>query len=151
MKIIEGDITKVPLGPHDYIGHQCNCKTTRGKGLSKTIFDAYKAADIYADGTERRPGRAIVRGHVVNLMGQLYPGPPMAQSRYSNDSSAKRQAWFKEALADLSALGLDIATLYLPYKIGCGLARGSWPVYLAMLEEWSSAQPFDVVLVKYKP
>ena len=147
MKIIEGDISKILLGPRDYIGHQCNCKTTRGLGLSKTLFGLYKDADIYSDRTKRIPGQAIVRKPLVNLIGQLYPGPP----RYSNDTKLKRHVWFREALDNFSSLGLEIDTLYLPYKIGCGLARGSWSTYETIIEEWAKKQSFDVILVKYKP
>lgn len=147
MKIIEGDISKIPLGPRDYIGHQCNCKTTYALGLAKTLFDLHKHADIYGDGTERQPGQAIVRKPVINLVGQIYPGPP----RHANDTKVKREEWLKKALASLSSLDLDIDTLYLPYKIGCGLARGSWSVYSTILEEWAETQAFEVVLVKFSP
>lgn len=145
MKLVEGDLTKIPLGPNDYLCHQCNCKTTDGLGLSKAIFDRYKEANIYSDGSERRPGEVIVRKPVINLLGQFYPGPP----RYSNDSRTKREGWFREALDKISSLDLEIEKLYLPYKIGCGLAKGSWTTYSAILEAWAASQSFDVIIVRY--
>ena len=142
--IIRGDLTKIPLGTHDYLVHQCNCKTTHGLGLSATLFEAHPHADIYGDGSRRIPGEIIVRKPVINLLGQFYPGPP----RYSNDSTTKRKAWFKQGLDKISSSGIEIKNLYFPYKIGCGLAKGCWRIYSGMLEDWAKVQPFNVVIVR---
>jgi len=141
--LISGDLLKLGLGPNDYIVHQCNCKTTRGLGLSKDIFDKYPHANIYGDGSKRVPGEITVRHPVINLLGQFYPGKP----KWSNDTKEMREAWFRDALTKISKID-GIEKVYFPYGIGCGLAGGSWKIYLRMIEEWTKDQKFETFIVR---
>jgi hypothetical protein len=93
-----------------YLCHQCNCVTTRGKHLSAEVFRRYPYADIYSsrvDGHRDPPGTIILRGnpavghrYIVNLMGQYYPG----SSRYANDTYQHREAWFQQCLLKITTL-----------------------------------------------
>ncbi len=96
----------------------------------------------YPDGTFRPPGTSIQRGPIVNLLGQFYPGP----SKWPNDSTQNRLEWFAKAL--YSFRPQDAQKVYLPYKIGCGLAGGDWSAYSALIDKWASKQNFQVFIVK---
>lgn len=96
-QLVQGDLLKSPA---KYIAHQINCKTDKAKGLSDAIFGKYPYANVYGDGTERVPGKIIVRGdghqqrYVINMAAQVYPGKP----NHHNDTSAFRLEWFRNCL-----------------------------------------------------
>ena len=69
------------------------------------------------------------------------------------DSLEDRFRYFQDCLLQISTLlqtkptDTKQQTIAFPYRIGCGLAGGSWPRYEAELKAWSDANPaFDVKL-----
>lgn len=123
----------------DFIAHQCNCVTTRGKELAAAVFKRFPESDIYTERTEpATPGWNVVRGRVVNMLAQYYPG----RARFDKDSSEKRFRWFQECLEGL-ATALPLKTekrplrLAFPWRIGCGLAGGDWVRYLEALRAFA--------------
>lgn len=114
-----------------YIVHQCNCVTNRPLGLSAQIFRKFPEANIYSDGTQRKPGQIIVRGRVVALLAQKTPGKPKA--------TEPREEWFLCCLNELKTFmeQNDITEIAFPYGIGCGLAGGNWDKYYQMIEEFA--------------
>lgn len=67
------------------------------------------------------------------------------------DSLDDRFRYFQDCLLQITALlhtkPTEQQTIAFPYRIGCGLAGGSWPRYEAELKAWSDANPaFDVKL-----
>ena len=61
------------------------------------------------------------------------------------DSAKDRQGYFQSCLEQI--LLLKPKSVGFPYKIGCGLAGGSWGVYEKMIRDWSSKNPkIDVVV-----
>jgi len=148
IKRVAGDIV---AATEQFIVHQCNCVSKAGKGLSQTVFTRFPYADVYAARARTRSddkskvGTVIVSGdgsgskrYVVNLLGQIYPGGP----KYANDSAEKRVKWFEQALTQLAGIvqekgGDKAATVAFPYKIGCGLAGGSWPQYEQLIERFA--------------
>ena len=127
----------------DYILHQCNCITTKGKGLSKQIFDKYPESNIYLAHETKRdiPGTISIKGKIINLFGQKYPGKP----KYKNDLAEDRLRFFKEALNYLPS-NISIA---IPYGIGCGLASGNWNDYEILIDEFGKSRS-DINIVLYK-
>jgi len=71
--IIEGDLLEAD---EQYIIHQCNCKTTGdAAGLAAAIFKKYPKANVYKNRPkESVPGTIVIRGNVIALYGQYYPG-----------------------------------------------------------------------------
>jgi len=128
------------------IAHQCNCITTKGKGLSAQLFEQFPWSNVYAARIQAgrckrdQPGTIAARiGRpgskcVVALFAQRYPG----LSKYGNDSKAMREDWFREALLQLSAYCREhgYASVAMPHNIGCGLAGGDWSRYEEILQEW---------------
>lgn len=100
---------------------------------------------------------------VINLFGQFYPGKPSAY-----ESEEKRRRWFKDGLTAVSkllstpqqttttspsssssssgslntsssgSLNSPPTTVAFPDGIGCTMAKGSWPKYLAMIETFAA-------------
>lgn len=145
--VVEGDLLRSDA---TFVVHQCNCVTTRSKGLSQQMFQAYPYADIYASrAPERRdvPGTIVVCGngreqrYVVNVLGQMYPGP----SRWASDSASQRLRWFREALHRLAQhpwlTSQPGASVDFPDQIGCGLAGGAWADYYAAIQAFAQSVP----------
>ena len=61
------------------------------------------------------------------------------------DSSDARFKWFRECLDELAlklaAMDPPLKSVGFPFRIGCGLAGGSWPRYEHELRRWSDAHP----------
>ena len=125
----------------DFIAHQCNCVVKRGKGLAAAIFKRFPETDVYSERLENStPGWNIIRGRVINMMGQFYPGAP----RFENDSAYLRLRWFVECLEGLTT-ELPLKTekrpirLAFPWRVGCGLGGGSWSKYLGALKRFAQS------------
>jgi len=65
------------------------------------------------------------------MFAQKNPGKPR-----NGDTAEQREAWFKNCLQKFSKLK-GLKSVAFPYKIGCGLARGKWESYKAMIDEWA--------------
>jgi hypothetical protein len=145
---IEGDLLKLELRPdHDLIVHQANCKSTRAAGLALNIFKTYPDTNIYKDKkVTREVGKALITEPVVHLFGENDPSNPPSEL-------PERPGWFQQALDDL-ALKLESKkdiTLYFPYGIGCGLAKGNWKTYRDIIETWSKENTNIKVFIVRKP
>ena len=166
MIIIYDDILNAK---EQYIAHQCNCLTVKSHGLSKTIADAYPWADHYS--TRRSlngrnyaiekdrdiPGTFKIlhspdkKKSVICMFAQWTPGIPQKYKTYplyQLDTYESRVSWFAECLIRLKESNLETKAIAFPWKIGCGLARGSWPVYKKMLELFEKESGIEVILYK---
>jgi O-acetyl-ADP-ribose deacetylase (regulator of RNase III) len=129
MKIITGNL--LDFTGEYLIAHQCNCITTKGKGLSEKVFYKFPEADVYKDRiTRSTPGTIKIIGNVANLFGQKYPGSPK-----SYETSQMRYNWLEECLEKL--LEQTTKDVAFPYGIGCGLAGGNWENIKPLLEDFS--------------
>lgn len=160
MEVQRADLLEVNA---DCIVQQCNCVTLNAQGLAASIASKYAYADLYGrrtgrnafcatPATQEAPGTCIlaepppgVTGPVVAcLMGQVAPGTPSSSARRygvpsGTDNIQCRLNYFQSALNELAdACQREHWKLVaFPFRIGCGLAGGSWPDYLAMLQEFS--------------
>ena len=125
------------------IAQQCNCVTTSGKGLSQSIAEAFPHADFYSKRTRpSTPGTIEVRGGkglrwVCAMYAQYHPGPPTERN---HDDHNQRCAWFKKCLEKISRIK-NLRHIAFPENIGCGLARGDWKKYYAMLYNFAEQNP----------
>lgn len=167
----KGDLLDFPYNI-DLIVQQSNCLTTKSHGLSHIISKKLNI-DPYATRIPIRKGvnlatpetRGIIgtnnienfvfddnenkNYYVASLMAQIAPGKPNIYYRditNGQDTSVKREQYFKECLNDLVQFILlhpDIKTIGFPYKIGCGLAGGKWEHYKNMINEFAQSLPPD--------
>ena len=126
-----------------YIVHQCNCKTTNGKGLSEQIFKKYPYANVYQQ--KRTPGTIKICGNgkdkrfIVALFAQDGPGKPN-----SKETARQREKWFAQCLTELVNIIPKNSTVAFPFGIGCGLAAGNWGHYLNMIEQFAEFVPTTI-------
>ena len=127
------------------IVHQTNCTTTTAAGLARTLFQRFPHANTYtARKHVRSPATIDVRGRpgqervVVNFNAQIRPGKAAASGE---DSEEARMDMFQRCLAALAVYIResmeDPVTVGFPWRIGCGLAGGTWQRYHHMIKEWA--------------
>lgn len=157
MKIVNKSLLKAE---EKVILHQTNTKTTRGKGLSKQIFDMYPDANVYKNRHKKSmfstPGTIQLvktrnkkgeKRYIINMFGQKYPGKP----NRTDDTSEQREIWFRNCLMRVSKIK-NLKAIALPYRIGCGLAGGNWNNHKKILKTFASDNPqIKVVLYKFNP
>lgn len=130
MKCIERDITTLETG---VLGHQVNCRKVMGAGVALAIRHKFPGVyECYRQKEEWKLGDCqIVQAgdklYVANLAGQYNFGTDCQQTVYSALKNA-----IKEAYNFARSKNLD---LYLPYKIGCGLAGGDWKIVVDIIDE----------------
>jgi hypothetical protein len=72
---------------------------------------------------------------VINMFGQVYPGPP----RYPDDSTdgcLARKKLFFSCLKQISLID-DLSSIAFPWMIGCGLAGGDWEFYHNLIDKFA--------------
>lgn len=128
----------------DYICHQCNCVTRRGKGLSEQIFNKFPYADVYSKRKSPSvPGTIEVRNNIIAMYAQYFPG----KAKYESDGKYERILWFILCLEQI--IKLNPKSIALPYGIGCGLAGGKWSEYYEIIERMAHKYP-SIKIVIYK-
>ncbi len=145
LRIINGDVTESDA---DYICHQVNCRNVMGAGVAKAIsekFPAVKKEYHKLCNSVSQPSRLLGQiqivkvspfTSVVNIFGQLNYGRGAVNTDYEALATA-----FKEL--NRIAHGKTVA---MPYKIGCGLAGGSWEVVESLILD--TLIECDVILYK---
>jgi uracil-DNA glycosylase len=147
------DICQLDKKKAQVITHQCSCdKVKEGKGLYKSIVEAYPYADVYNQrDTPSKEGSITLCGdknnrYVLCMFSQKYPGNPK-----TGDSSEERLLWFKKCLDKISKI-INLKSIAFPYKIGCGLAKGKWIDYEKMLIDFAENNPtINVYIVSNEP
>jgi hypothetical protein len=132
------------------IGHQANCQKTMGKGIAlqiKEMFpEAYEAdCKYYPTAPESKFGKAsfgISVRHkkiITNLYGQLQYWKIGEPKKCYTDVAKLRSAiefTYNELIIPMRKEGQE-AKFGVPFKLGSGLAGGSWAEVSQMLSEVS--------------
>jgi len=146
IEIVNGDLLKSNL---PLIAHQTNCLGVMGGGIAKAIRNKWPIVyDQYLHYcNEKNKSRALLGNcqicvtgdesipHVANLFGEYSfteAVAPNANGRHTDYHALKL------ALLELKhrALRMDIHSIGIPYKLGCGLAGGDWDgVVYPMIQE----------------
>jgi hypothetical protein len=153
VNIIEDDIFGIDV---QYIAHQCNCLTSHSAGFAKQVFYNFPEANIYSCRSSETnsknlpksqiPGQIIVRGKIINMLAQVFPGKP----KFDNglDSREKRKEYFKKCLNQISMIN-GVKSIAFPYGIACNMGGGKWDDYLSMITEFAEDNPkIRVFIVK---
>ena len=158
MKYIQGNILDVKEG---YILQQCNCVTVYPYGLSADLEKAFPGTCPYKRRRPRIehtnvarmedrgvPGTLCIIGSqpdsqpsIISLFAQYCPGGAgnasyLARDAKVDDSAEAREKYFGECLSELYDYfsgTREKVKLAIPFKIGCGLAKGNWQNYEKML------------------
>lgn len=145
IKIINGDIFS---GTEDIICHQVNTFGVMGSGIAlqikklyPSVFTAYNMfCKRYGD-TELLgcvlPEMATKHRCIMNMFSQVGIGQDVR-----TDYVAMRECFEEVKRYAIQ----NNKTVAIPYKIGCGLARGDWKIVIQIIKEVFS--DFEVVLYK---
>lgn len=145
LSILIDDILDIELSENEYIAQQCNATHNRCFGLSSALFKKYPKANIYNGKNKvenRTVGDIIVKEKIINIIGQKHQG-----KQSHDDTNNMRLKWFNSALSKIEKIP-NIKRVYMPYRIGCGLAGGNWDAYLKCLVEWSNKSNICIVVIK---
>ena len=142
-----------------YILQQCNCITVYPYGLSADLEKTFPGTCPYSRRnpkiqhtnvarTQDRsvPGTLAIMQNstgpaIISIFGQYCPGGPgnasyLATEAGVDDSQEAREKYFAEALNGLHDYfwgTKEYIKIAVPFKIGCGLAKGNWQNYEKML------------------
>lgn len=152
MRVFRGNLL---YAQEQYIAHQCNCVSDGAKGLAASIFKQWPTANVYkplhCPKEERRVGNILVNQEncrpIIAMFAQYFPGPPSNRKvpgMEEFDDAETRLSWFQKCLTKIVELNPE--SVAFPYAIGCGLAKGEWPLYEALLKK--ADQSFRVVLYR---
>lgn len=150
MNTVIGDLLDFPT---TFICHGCNTMNTMGAGLAKQIVVRYPQA-LIADTSAHKAGTAVLGSISV---AQIYPDK-WSINLYQQDEFGKLNLLALEK-ALIRALDYVLAreedlqpefvfNLGVPYKIGCGLARGNWTEVLALLSKLDITYPNRITIVQ---
>lgn len=153
VKMTEGDIFDMDV---QYIAHQCNCLTSHSAGFANVVFKRFPGSDIYKDREypvdwknlpeNQKPSQIIVKGKIINMLAQVFPGKPKYDTGI--DSPDRRKEYFKDCLDQISKID-GLKSVAFPHGIGCNMGGGKWSDYLEMLEEFAKSNPeINVFIVK---
>lgn len=134
MATLAGSILDIPTG---IICHQVNCRHVAGAGLALQIgkrwpqwYAHYRSAPaiLGAIGTFR------IQAAPPLWIASLYSQREYGTVRRQTDYAAFRKC-LQHLLRFAHSLETQALPIYLPYKIGCGLAGGDWSVISLIITE----------------
>lgn len=140
----EGDILRAV---EPFLLHQCNCMSKSARGVAKSLFQRYPAANTYTTGYKRVFGTASFHPTgentptIINAYAQRTPGKFKSLADLE-----ERKHTLEKILLSLPHHVKDIA---IPWRIGCGLAGGDWNEYFAMLTRCAEIRQLRLVLYKF--
>ncbi len=125
------DITTVTNG---IICQQVNCQGVMGAGLAKTIKD--KWSKVFTNYRKYYKAAKLGQIQIIKVDDELYVANFFAQDRYGRDKQHTDYEAFASCLLKLRLIHKQYPgkQIYFPYKIGCGLAGGSWSVIKELIE-----------------
>jgi O-acetyl-ADP-ribose deacetylase (regulator of RNase III) len=150
MKIIKGNILDMPNG---LICHQVNCQGVMGAGLAYQIkkeypnkvfqeylrfcnennYDVMGQTQIIEVGTEH---------YIANLFGQYSYGRGEQTNYNMLKQSLERAALF--------SVEENVTYVYIPYRMGAGLAGGNWDKIVDIVLDVEEEFNIEITAVKYQ-
>lgn len=136
MKTITKDLLSITNG---IICHQVNCQGVMGSGIALAIrkkwpevFDTYRRIWSFTPPTKLLGSCQLIQVGpdllVANIFGQNYFGNQFGPA---TDYNAVEKA-FTDLRDSLSNQSFN-PSIYIPYKMGCGLGGGNWDTYLEIV------------------
>jgi hypothetical protein len=118
-----------------------------GAGLAKQIARKYpkvKRAYIQA---HKKDELTLGSCQLVNVSPELYVANLAGQDNYGTSTVQTDYDALRESLQKLGVMNKDALPIYIPYKLGCGLAGGDWDTVLSILEEELVSQEWYICKV----
>lgn len=170
-RIVKGDLLKADT---EYIIQQTCCTAIKAHGLSEHIAAKWPQINPYKERKKLKgnwsvaedrpePGSILIYEFdvpkITGLKGvicafaqychgrpHIYKDPLELDEKFG-DNPVDRIRYFKECLEGIASL--NPKSVGFPYKIGSGLAGGSWIKYEKLIQDWSDLHP-DIDVRIYK-
>lgn len=133
MQIIEGNILDITEG---IICHQVNCQGVFNTGLAKQIRKKY--VKVFREYMSHSLGAGWQLGEcqLIQVSDSLFISNLAGQDDYGNDGRCyTNYSYLESAIRKLRDYIAGDEKIYLPYKIGCGLAGGDWNIVSQIINE----------------
>lgn len=135
IKIVNSDVLKMSV---DVVAHQVNCKGVMGAGLAKQIRELFP--DVYHAHHNACTAFPHLLGciQLIRVPGNMaYIANLYAQYDYGVGKRYTNYHALEHCLIKLREAMLErrLATLALPYGIGCGLGGGEWDKIYPIIEK----------------
>ena len=122
MRQVQGDILQIQTG---IIVHQVNCRRVMGAGLARKLREVYP--EHYKDYMHAAP--ALGKIVFTKVGDSLYVVGAYGQDNYGRNGCHTDYHALRVALTSVYRLSQQTGlSVYLPYKIWCGLAGGDWNI-----------------------
>lgn len=156
----KGDIFSRNITGHELIiCHQVNCKGVMGAGLAKQIrtmfpflYEQYKRTCNRATKSEDLLGKALFSPIQYNgnhwLIANLFAQDGFGRDKCYTDYNALRKALSAVRGVATPLPARTLTTVRIPYKMGCGLAGGSWDIVLQIIQDELVAHDIPVEIWK---
>ena len=152
MKYINGNILDIENG---IIIHQVNCQNVMGSGLAKQLYTKYpivkesyhKFCFENSNVPKKLLGNVDIveiivdKLYIVNLFGQREFG------RIKDIVYTDYNAFYLAMIKLFNTIPKDLP-VYIPYKIGCGLANGNWDRIIKILDKIEKDYDVEFNIVK---
>jgi hypothetical protein len=154
---IEGDLLDFPQNLR-VIAQGCNTLNLMGSGLAKQIVVRYPEAKI-ADDLAHKNGLAVLGMYSAAALDSL-PGHWIINLYQQSQLRQLNMFALEKALNNALEFvqGLDDGdhddplaiprTMGIPYKLGCGLAKGNWTEVLSLLSRVDKQHPARLLIVR---
>ena len=150
VKLVNRDITTVSTG---VIAHQVNCQGVMGAGIAKALRDRYQILyPLYKQLCISREDYDLLGlMQLIQVTDTLYISNVFGQLTYGKDASViytnyeALKVSLNKLFESASDKKLDV---YIPYKIGCGLANGDWNVVLNIINELDALYDVNIYICR---
>ena len=127
----------------EMICHQVNCKGVMGKGVALAIKNKYRYAytQYKAFCKNKEVKDLIGRCNIVKVQSDINPkyiANMFAQENYGYGKCFTNYEAFEICILHVLAYCnmMEIKSIAMPYKIGCGNAGGNWNIIYSLLEKY---------------
>ena len=139
MKHLKGDITKAE---HGIVCQQVNCMLVMGAGLAKQIRSKWpQVYTKYRSLLDVKPTNRLGKCQIVSVVDkELYVANLFGQYNYRpRNTQHTNYTALTQALQGLATwhrkyCHIDFP-IWIPYKLGCGLAGGDWEIVQSLLSK----------------
>lgn len=147
MKYHQGDIFSRNITGHELIiCHQINCQGVMGAGLAKQIrtmfpflYERYKRTCSRAAKSEDLLGKVEFTPIRYNgndwLIASIFAQDSYGRDKCYTDYDALRRALSAVRVVATPLPTRTLTTVRIPYKMGCGLAGGSWDIVEQIIKD----------------
>jgi O-acetyl-ADP-ribose deacetylase (regulator of RNase III) len=134
------------------ICHQVNCMGVMGAGLALQIRCKYpKIYNDYSSMCMQNSTEILLENVQMCVDGDVIVANMFSQSDYDRDKNYTDYDAFDKCVKAIYDYMIENNkdTIYFPYKIGCGIAGGSWDIVYNIIKSYFDASPIKCNIIVF--